>query len=219
MAETYGEIPQKFTRAWWSHFWYYYKWRVIITAAALLIAAVTIVQCVTRPKYDMYITYAGHTVYSESMSEKLQDVFAKYVTDVDGNGKQAVLFRQMTFYDTAGNEEMDSAMQTKLDFTFTEDCNFIYLMDRAEVDLYINRDSTSRLFESADTWAQDTSAEILTSDEGTAYAVNLKDSSLLKENDIYCEDLYLLVRTNSKKDSKNIQAHEDALKLAKELIK
>ena len=32
MAEKYGEIPPRFTRAWWNYFWYYYKWRVVITA-------------------------------------------------------------------------------------------------------------------------------------------------------------------------------------------
>ncbi len=219
MAEKYGEMPKRFTKAWWSHFWYYYKWRVIIIAAAAAIAAVTIMQCATRTKYDMYITYAGHLLYSDSMSAAMEDLTKEYISDIDGNGKKNVLFQQMTFYDTAGNEEMDSAMQMKLDFTFTKDCSFIYLMDKAEAELYLNRESTSRLFEPCDAWADGTSAEILTSEDGTGYAVNLKDSRLLNENNINCEDLYIFVRQNSKNDNENTQSHEDAIKLAKELIK
>lgn len=218
MAEKYGTVPPRFTKAWWGHFWYYYKWRVLITAAAILIAAVTIVQCVSRPKYDMTITYAGHKVYSDEMSEKMQDVLKEYITDIDGNGKQSIYFQQLTFYDTAGNEEMDSAMQTKLDFTFTKNDVYIYLMDRIEAELYINRDSASRLFESTDVWANDTEAEILTVQDGTGYAVNLKDSRILKENDIYCEDLYLFVRANNKNDEKSQKIYENSLKAAEILI-
>ena len=52
MAEKYGEVPPKFTKKWWEYFWDYYKWHVIITVVAVLIASVTIVQCATRPKYE-----------------------------------------------------------------------------------------------------------------------------------------------------------------------
>ena len=65
MAEKYGEVPPKFTKKWWEYFWDYYKWHVIITVVAVLIASVTIVQCATRPKYDMNVVYAGHMNYSE----------------------------------------------------------------------------------------------------------------------------------------------------------
>lgn len=219
MSEKYGKIPPKFTKEWWGHFWYYYKWRVIGIAIAVTITLVTVVQCVSRPKYDMYITYAGHKLYSDNLSEKMQDSFNEYITDIDGNGKQSVFFQQMTFYDTAGNEEMDSAMQTKLDFTFTKDCSFIYLMDRAEAELYINRDSTNRLFTETAEWAKDTDAEILKSEDGAGYAVNLKDSRFLKERELYCDDLYLLIRMNKKDDEKNKKAYEDSLKIAEILIK
>ena len=47
MAEKYGEVPPKFTKKWWEYFWDYYKWHVIITVVAVLIASVTIVQCAT----------------------------------------------------------------------------------------------------------------------------------------------------------------------------
>ena len=68
-------------------------------------------------------------------------------------------------------------------------------------------------------YAADTNAEVLRSEDGTGYAVSLKDSTLLKENGIYCDDLYLLVRVNNENDEKNTQSHEDALRIAKELVK
>lgn len=219
MAEKYGEIPFRFTAAWWEYFWYYYKWRVIITAAALLIAAVTIVQCATRAKYDMNIIYAGHMSYSENEIAHAQEIFSRYVTDIDGDGKQSVFFQPLMFSDGAGNAEYDYAIQTKLDFTFTDDCTFIYLMDEAEAKLYLQRQSVGDVFENTDLYAPDTDAEILTGANGVGFAVNLNNSSLLKDNGIYCDNLYLLVRRNNETDEKNIQSHEDALNIAKELIK
>lgn len=219
MAEKYGNIPPRFTKEWWGYFWYYYKWRVIGIAFAAAIVIVTIVQCASRPKYDMYITYAGHKAYSDNLVQVMQDSFNEHITDIDGNGHKSVMFRQMTFYENAGSEEMDSAMQTKLDFTFTDDCSYIYFMDRVEAEIYINRESAQRLFADTQEWAKDTDAEILTAQDGTGYAVNLKDSSFFKERELYCEDLYLLIRTNTKDDEKNKQAYEDSLKIAEILLK
>lgn len=217
--EKYGEIPPKFTKKWWEYFWYYYKWHTIITVTALIIALVTIVQCANREKYDMNIVYAGHMNYGDEEISRARALFSQYVTDIDKDGKQSVFFQTLMFSDGAGNEEYDYAMQTKLDFTFTDDCTFIYLMDEIEAALYINRDSVSDTFEKTELYAPDTDARVITAEDGNSYAVNLKDSDLLKTNGIYCDNLYLLVRSNNRDDEKNIQAHEDALKLAKELIK
>ncbi len=219
MAEKYGTVPPRFTKDWWGYFWDYYKWHVIITVVAVVIAAVTIVQCANRPKYDMTVVYAGHMSYSDKETEKLQEILAQYITDVDGNGKNSVFFQPLMFSDSAGNEEYDYAIQTKLDFTFTDDCTFVYLMDEVEAKLYMQRKKIDETFENTDLYAGDTNAQILRAADGTGYAVNLKDSALLRENEIYCDDLYLLIRVNNENDEKNTQSHEDALKIAKELLK
>ena len=92
MAEKYGTVPPKFTKAWWGYFWDYYKWHVIITVAAVVIAAVTIVQCANRPKYDMNVIYAGHMNYSDEEIEKMQNLLSEYIEDIDGNGKKSIFY-------------------------------------------------------------------------------------------------------------------------------
>lgn len=218
MAEKYGEVPPRFTKEWREYFWYYYKWHTIITVIAVIIAAVTIVQCVNRPKYDMSMIYAGHMNYSEEETEKLREIISEYITDIDGNGENSIYFQTLMFSDSAGNEEYDYAIQSKLDLTFMDDCTFIYFMDEIEAMLYIQRDSIDETFENTDIYAENTGTEILRAEDGTGYAVSLKDSDILKENNIYCDDLYLLIRTNFDNDEKNIQSHEDALNIAKMLI-
>ena len=97
MAEKYGEEPPKFTKKWWEYFWDYYKWHVIITVVAVLIASVTIVQCATRPKYDMNVVYAGHMNYSEEEINKLKEIISERISDIDGNGENSVLLSTLVF--------------------------------------------------------------------------------------------------------------------------
>ncbi len=219
MAEKYGEIPPKFTKQWWEYFWEYYKWHVIITAAAVIIAVVTIVQCATRETYDMTVVYAGHMNYSEGETERLQSLMEECISDIDGDGEQSVDFQRLVFSDGSGSEEYDYAMQTKLDMTFTEDFTYVYLMDEVEAKLYIQRKSVSESFEPTDVFAGDTDAEILRAEDGTGYAVSLRNSSVLRENNIYRDDLYLFIRVNSQNDEKSAQSYNDALNIAKKLIK
>ena len=103
MAEKYGEVPPKFTKKWWEYFWDYYKWHVIITVVAVLIASVTIVQCATRPKYDMNVVYAGHMNYSEEEINKLKEIISERISDIDGNGENSVLLSTLVFADNAGS--------------------------------------------------------------------------------------------------------------------
>lgn len=219
MSEKYGEVPPKFTKKWWEYFWDYYKWHVIITAAAVLIASVTIVQCATRPKYDMNVVYAGHMNYSEEEINKLKNIISERISDIDKNGEKSVLLSTLVFADSAGSEEYDYAIQTKLDLTFTDDCSFIYLMDKANVDAQMQKEVIGQIYDSTDSFIDSSSDNVIKANDDKGYAVNLKDSQLLKENGIYCDDLYILIRHNYKNDEKNTQAHEDSLNVAEALIK
>lgn len=219
MAEKYGEIPPRFTKQWWDYVWYYYKWHIIITVIAVIVAAVTMVQCATRTKYDMNVIYAGHKSYSEEEINRLQELVSEYITDIDENGEKNVMFLPLMFSDNPGSEEYDYAIQMKLDMTFTEDYTYIYLMDKAQTELYLQREHVSDTFTPVDTFADITETEIMCAIDGRGYAVSLSDSAVLKNNNIYCEDLYLLVVQNNKPDEKSVQSYEDALNTAKELIK
>ncbi len=219
MAEKYGEVPPRFTQKWWEYFWDYYKWHVIITAVALLITAVTLVQCATREKFDAYIVYAGHTHYGDESINNIETSFENLMSDIDGNGEKNAKLHNLKFMDDGLNAEYDYAIQTKLDITFIDDCTFIYMMDKDEATIYLNRDNAAENFVPVSDFIPDTNAEILSTPDGTGYAVSLENSTFLKENNIYSEDVYLLIRQNYKTDENNIKAHEDALNIAQILVK
>lgn len=219
--EKYGEIPPRFTKAWWEYFWEYYKWYVLGGAFVALLAAVGLFQCTHRVKYDMTIVYAGHNTYSEEQQAKICELASGYVPDIDGNEKVNIYFQPLVFSDSAGNEEYDYAIQTKLDLTFVDDYAYIYLMDEIETALYMQRDTITDIFEPVESYAAESGAQTLAGEaDGVPYAISLSDSVLLRENGIDCEDLYLMVCKNvNPDDDKNIKSHDGAMAFAEALVK
>lgn len=220
MAEKYGTVPDKWTKEWWDYFWYYYKWRVLFIAFAVLCVVFTAAQCAMREKYDLTVTYAGHMMYSEEEINRLTAGISEYIDDVDGNGEKSVFFQQLNFMDTKGSEEYDYASQSKLDLEFTNEQSFLFLYDAKELENMLGRDYADETYIPVSEWAQGAVDDsLIYSKEGAAYAVNLKNSAFFAENNIYSEDLYLVVRRNYKDDEKNVLAWESSVRIANNLIK
>lgn len=218
--EKYGEIPPRFTKKWWGHIWEYYKWHFIITAVAILIAVVTIVQCAHRTQYDLVMVYAGHKNLPQLTENQLYELALEHTDDVDENGEVVVDLKSLVFTDMDANEDYDFAIQTKLDLSFLDDYTYIYLMDETQARVYCGRKDTTDAFEKVSVFAEGTDKEILyTTDENISFAVSLKDSALLKEKGINADNLYLMVRRDNHSSEKNTKSHESAVKFAKELIK
>lgn len=220
MAEKYGTIPQKWTKEWWAYFWEYYKWHTLMTLFVVVCVAVTVIQCATREKYDITITYAGHKIYSDEEINRAVEGLSQYVDDIDGDGRQSIFFQQMNFMDEMGSEEYDYASQSKLDMEFYNDCSFLFLYDGTETETMLERDTVSEIYMPVSDWAETMPEEdLLYSKDGVAYAVRLDSSAFLEENNIYNEDLYILIRINYAEDEKNILAEESSIRIANALIK
>ena len=214
MAEKYGTIPPRFTGAWFEYVWTYYKWHILIPVFAIIFAAVTIAQCATRPKYDLTITYAGHMIYSDNEIAALNELLLPEVEDIDGNGEPALFIQQLSFSDQMGNEEFDYAMQTKLDVQLGEEDSYLFLYDETELEMMINREASDEIYVSVSEWGENIPADKIYEKDGYQYAVNLNDSKILKDNGIYCEDLYAVIRHNYSENEKSVNAAANAVRLA-----
>ena len=60
MAEKYGTIPEKFTKAWWAYYWEYYRWYVIVPLVIIIAIGATIYSKVTEEKFDTTLIYAAN---------------------------------------------------------------------------------------------------------------------------------------------------------------
>lgn len=220
MAEKYGTVPPKWTKEWWEYFWDYYKWHTIITIGIVICIAVTVVQCATKEKYDLTVTYAGHMIYSEEEVSRLTDVISPLIDDIDGNGEKSVFFQQLNFMNSSGSEEYDYASQSKLDMEFHNECSFLFLYDSSELENMVNRDSVSELYLPVSEWAEEMPEEsLIYSKDGIPYAVRLAESAFFADNNIYSDDLYIIVRRNYRDDEKNNLAHRSSVRIANTLIK
>ena len=97
MAEKYGEVPPKFTKKWWEYFWDYYKWHVIITVVAVLIASVT--QCFGASKSYFFQTAVCNVVNIAKQTAQLRTAvfYASGVPKALFNGKIKVILAVSLF--------------------------------------------------------------------------------------------------------------------------
>lgn len=221
--EKYGEIPKRFSKAWWSYFWYYYKWHTIAFAFVLILLVTTLVQCANRIHYDLQVTYAGETVYTDQSIDALEAAMAREIDDITGNGKQELLLQTLTIAkegtQNAGTE-YNQAMFTKLDLEFETDDTYLFLFSGEQMNRMIDRPYAEEIFSAVDEWAQQPiDAAMTAKKKGTAYAVKLSDSKLLHELGFVSDDLYVMVRSVPDKEKQQIvQKHDNAVKLANMLL-
>ena len=128
MAEKYGTIPKRFTKAWWEYFWEYYKIHTIVIAFIIIAVAITVYQVKTTPKYDLNLSYAGEMYLSDEMVSAIQDKLSEVIDDLDRNGEKKTGINQCVFTENDEDLQFTQAMITKLQLEFVTDesmlCDF-----------------------------------------------------------------------------------------------
>lgn len=220
MAEHYGVVPKKFTKEWWPYFWMYYKWQTISVIFVICLILLTVFQCVTRPKYDLTLTYAGNKVFSEEQSSLIESDLSEIIDDVDGNGASSVFFQCLSFTDTVGSEEYDAAMQSKLDLGMYDEGALLYIVDAKRLQSMMSSSYYSEIYIPVNEWlSEEVSEELIYSMEGVPYAVSLQNSEYLRSNNFITEDMFLLVRRDNSGETEESAEYEQALKIANMLVK
>mgnify|MGYP004508736273 FL=1 len=213
MAERFAK-PKRFTAKWWSYFWEYYKWYVIVIGCILLAVIYTIVQIANQPKYLFNVTYAGSSFFSEDTVSALEDKLAEGMSDEPNDG---VLLSQLTFDNSeTADAQYQSAMIYKLQIEFTTDETMLFLFDKEKLSEVTTADSTKDIWLPVSEWAQSE-----TPDKEGEYGVCLKDSKIINDLGIDGGNLYVAVRLNyesSKDDPDAIKRFEYSKAAANKLI-
>lgn len=219
MAEKYGVVPKRFTKAWWAYFWEYYKIHTIVTACVIAAVAYTAVECAGQEEYDLNVTYGGNLSFDYELTPGLEEEFEKYIDDVDGNGEKNVFFQAMTISGAEGFEEYDYTLQMKLQLEFQMENSYIFLLDEAQMNTLMSVDYADETFVPASEWAADVTDEerLVRAENGVAYAVDISDSKIFADCGIMCEGTYALLKTNVKPEEQG--AYESSKKLLSEIIK
>lgn len=221
MAEKYGTIPKRFTKAWWEYFWLYYKWYVIIPALIIIAIASTVYSNITAPKYDVTLTYAGKNVFSESAAKKLTSALSPLCEDIDSNGEKALSFVQLQISNDSVDPQYAMAMNTKLQLAFAEDATYIFILDKENAMRYVGEKDDDCVYAPLDNWlSAEISEDDIFSAHGKGYGVNLSEYKLFKDVGMDLTDHYLFIRYYPRKDQieKQLDGYNAAIKLANSLL-
>ena len=223
MAEKYGTIPPKFTKAWWEYFWMYYKWHTIITAFVIIAIVSTVYQTLTAPKYDVTLMYAGKNMYNEETSMKIQEVLSPLCVDADENGEKALLFSQL-FIDFTNHSDVEylQAILTKLQISLAEDDVYLYVMDKDIAQYCMGNDTENAVFAPVSDWLDaDITDKETYNVNGIDYGVSLDECAFFGGNDIdYFKNHYLFLRYYPRKDQikRQLAGYKASTKLANQIL-
>lgn len=222
MAEKYGTIPPRFTKAWWEYFWTYYKGYVVAIAFVIILAVVTIFQTINKPRYDITMMYAGSLLFPEEATNIIIEKASPLCEDVDGNGEKSVNFSQLNMY--AEDLEYSAAMTQKLYLTLTADDVYLYILDSDTALPYLEDSPDESVFITLDEWYEkDVPDDAVFSHNGYQYGINITECEIFKEiqekfNADY-SNTYLFMRYHPREDQeKQVDGYNAAKKLAARLV-
>lgn len=221
MAEMF-EKPKKFSGEWFRYVWDYYKVHILVTVAVIVLIAVTVVEVLNTVHYDVNINYIASNVLSFDVSDKLANKAAEQIEDGNGDGAKYVSVTQLNFTDEAmQNANQIMALENKLMTVFASEDEMMFLFDEAMLKDVLDMSATEGVFVPVSQWAdEDLSEELLYEYGGGVYAVNLKNSAILKEMGIDASDMFVAVRMNYKPEDEKLQkSFENCVALANSLIK
>ncbi len=86
MEEKYP-CPKLTPKQWIENFWYYNKWFVLVGIVFLTLIVIATVQFFTKDEADVSLMYAGATILSDDVCEKIIRSAEESATDLNGDGK------------------------------------------------------------------------------------------------------------------------------------
>lgn len=225
MAEKYGQMPKRFSKAWWEHYWYYYKWHTGFVVLAAAVLAVTVGQCASRIDYDMTMSYIGCNYYYPQNLEIFCDAAEKIISDADENGSIDATVIQMNVAKdgtASAGTDYNNTMYSKIAVEFQAGETYLYLLNRQELDRLLSRESAEQIFvKTTDIYDGEIADECLVKKDGVPYAVKVEGNRFLEDNRFFSEDVYLAVRCMRGADKKKQRQqilYKNALDFAKHIV-
>ncbi len=221
MAEKYGTVPKKFTKAWWSWYWMYYKSHTICTLFVLLLICITVVDYITSEKYDVTLTYAGQAYINDSVQAKIEEVISPLCDDLDGNGEKSLFFSCLDVDMSSTDIEYLQARKFKIEMAFAEDKTYLFIMDKSMAEVYQGENVDTCAFAPLDDWVTSDISSLGTyTAHGEAYGVDISEIKIFKDVGIKTDELYMFMRYYPREEQKkeHLKGYEASIELANRII-
>lgn len=221
--EKYGKIPPRFTKAWWAHYFYYYKFHALAVAFFVFMVGSIIYSNVTRVHYDLQVSYIGLFGINPDHEEALTEYFETAIDDVTENGKKEIgymYYSMDNIMDDGALSEEEYAYQMKFAAELQGGDSDLYIMTGTNAnELEGFSENFMNVYEFA---GEDCPEErIKRNESGHPYAVSLAGNETLEGMGIDTSDLYVSVRLlfeMNKDDEGKVKVHNNSVLAAKKLV-
>lgn len=207
--EVYGTKPKKFTKAWWSYFWYYYKWYTIGIALMIFVIVYTCVDCSNQTKYDLIADYISGEPLTSDQEDGLKNIMESVISDASGNGITEANISDLSLGGLM-DAQMIQAKQAKITIEPQFGDAFVFFLNKEHVITYSEYDS----WEQPDVWTDKEPQ-----DDG--FTVSLKGCAVLENLGIDTSDLYITVRKLREDETDRElrkKQYDNAIKFARYLL-
>ena len=85
--------------------WYQHKWGIIIGSILIITAIIFTVSMINKPKYDVYLSYAGPLYMDYETRAAVEYAFLQISEDYDGNGEKQLNFASITYQNPEQQEK------------------------------------------------------------------------------------------------------------------
>ncbi len=217
MAEKYGTVPKRFTAKWWEYVRDYYKWRILVTAFALILIGYTVWQVKTATDYDVMVTLASSHGYGDGEIAAMTDMIRQNSADINGDGEINVGITQLVY---TGDLQIDTAYDTKFILSLQDSECLIYLMDKERFDRLVGDGGGDETFTPVSDWSDtDFDDNDCYISGGVKYGVKVASGGEWKKHGFADAGLYLAVRKNYKEPENTAKLYEACKNTADKLMR
>jgi len=224
MAEKYGTVPKKFTKAWWSWYWMYHKGITLGAIFAIILIVITIVDYATKERYDITLTFASESYCSDTTVENMEKILSPMCEDLDGNGEKSLFFSQFYIDFESTDAEYLQATMLKIDMAIGEDSTYLFIVDEAVAKRYIGEEKKDCSFAPLKDWVTGDISNFQTYDaHDTAYGIDISTLDIFKEagiNPASENKHYMFMRYYPRKDQLDDHkaGYEASINLANKIL-
>lgn len=123
----------------WDNFWFQYKWHTIGIVVSVLVLAVLITQCATKPKYDLEIVYFTYNAVLDDQTAEIEKYFEKTASDLDGNGEVNVQVINCSISSTSNDIQYRNTVYSKVQSLIVADEKaMLFITDEASIKYFDN---------------------------------------------------------------------------------
>ncbi len=125
------------------NYWYHFGKLTIVSVLIFIFMSVAVVQCINKPKIDLYVIYFTYTPVTDDVTENIGKYLSKYCKDVNNDGESNVTVVNCSCNKNSNN----STVLTKMQAMIAADSNaLLFITDDESIKYFDNLKSNNKEF-------------------------------------------------------------------------